>query len=344
MTALATGKIGFGITAVDFDNISWNANGIFNVQSFLNGKADFSYQFDTFSFDETRYVNSLIDYSRYKILGQRVQKLFMKTPYPLSLVNSGITNGIIDVTPNLTQTYRLEISDFNKNTTKIFIPIKYSVLPPKIKEEPIVTKYLVKAQKDNIYASKNVSVTFPANTFYEDFYMNFDVKNGILKLHKDTVPVYANFSVSFVDSLSTEKEREKMFIGLISGKKINYYNTKKNKNSFNIYTKSLGEYTLLKDTIAPTLKILKNIEGKWISNQKELQFLVSDDLSGVKSYDGFLNGKWILFEYESKSKKITHHFSDGIVDEGKNDLKVVVTDNVGNSTIFETHFFRSQKP
>jgi C4-type Zn-finger protein len=29
--------------------------------------------------------------------------------------------------------------------------------------------------------------------------------------------------------------------------------------------------------------------------------------------------------------------------EGKNDLKIVITDNVGNSTIFETQFFRSQK-
>jgi hypothetical protein len=66
-------------------------------------------------------------------------------------------------------------------------------------------------------------------------------------------------------------------------------------------------------------------------------------LSGIKSYNGFLNGKWALFEYDNKTKKITHNFSDGIVAEGANDLKVVVIDNVGNSTIFETHFFRSQK-
>jgi C4-type Zn-finger protein len=30
------------------------------------------------------------------------------------------------------------------------------------------------------------------------------------------------------------------------------------------------------------------------------------------------------------------------VAEGQNNLKVVVTDNVGNSAIFETQFFRSQ--
>ena len=51
-----------------------------------------------------------------------------------------------------------------------------------------------------------------------------------------------------------------------------------------------------------------------------------------------------MLEYESKTKTLKHAFSDGVVDEGKNDLKVIVTDNVGNSTIFETQFFRSQKP
>jgi hypothetical protein len=56
-----------------------------------------------------------------------------------------------------------------------------------------------------------------------------------------------------------------------------------------------------------------------------------------------LNGKWILFEYDNKTKKIIHNFSDGIVAEGANELKINVMDIMGNSTIFETHFFRSQK-
>ena len=73
------------------------------------------------------------------------------------------------------------------------------------------------------------------------------------------------------------------------------------------------------------------------------QFSISDGLSGIKSYNGYLNGKWILFEYDNKTKKITHNFSDGIVAEGANELKIIVVDNLGNSTIFETRFFRSQK-
>ena len=340
----ATGKIGFGITTFDYDNVSWNSNGIFRVQTYLNGKTDFSYQFDTFAFDETRLINVLIDYERYKKLGQRVQKLFMKTPFPLSIIKTGSNNGVISVSSNITQNYRIEVADFSENSAKIFIPIQYSSLPAKVAEVPVTSKYLVKAKKENIFSLDNVTVNFPANTFYDDFYMNFEVKKGELKLHEDIVPAFTNFSITFDDSIAPQKDREKMFIGLINGKKISYYNTKRYKNSFTIYSKYLGDYKLIKDGKPPKIKSDKRIGGKWISNLNELQFSISDGLSGIKSYDGYLNGKWILLEYDSKTKKLIHRFSDGIVAEGKNDLKIVITDNVGNSTIFETQFFRSQKP
>ena len=340
----ATGKIGFGITTFDYDDVSWNSNGIFRVQTFLNGKSDFGYQFDSFAFDETRMVNALIDYGRYKKLGQRVQKLFMKNPYPLSIIKPGSNNGIISVSNNMTQSYRIEVADFSENIAKIFISIQYSALPAKVDEVPVTSKYSVKAKKENIFSLENVTVNFPPNTFYDDFYMNFEVKNGSLQLHEDVVPAFSNFSITIEDSITPQKDREKMFIGLVNEKKISYYNTKRYKNSFTIYTKYLGEYKLIKDGKPPKIKSDKHIGGKWISNLNELKFTISDELSGIKTYDGYLNGKWILLEYEPKTKKLIHRFSDGIVAEGKNDLKVVITDNVGNSTIFETQFFRSQKP
>lgn len=341
---LASGKIGFGITTIDYDNVSWNANGIFKVNTFVNGKKDFGYQFDTFAFDETRYVNALIDYGRYKKIGQRVQKLFAENPYPLSLMQFGANEGVIEVGSNITQNYKIEIADFAENQTKVFIPIEYSPLPVKINEVPVTSKYLVKTNKENMFSLENVTVTIPSNAFLKDFYMDFEVKNGILHLHDDVEPAFANMVITFEDTLTAEKERSKMFIGSIDGKKIYYYNTKRYKNSFTVYSKYLGDYKLFKDGMPPKIKIDKKIGGKWISQQNELQFTISDDLSGIKSYEGYLNGQWILLEYESKTKKLIHRFSDGIVGEGKNDLKIVVTDNVGNSTIFETHFFRSQKP
>ncbi|HPW97317.1 MAG TPA: M23 family metallopeptidase [Flavobacterium sp.] len=340
----ASGKIGFGIFVQDFDNVSWNTNGIFQVKTTLNGKLSFGYQFDTFSFDENKYVNALIDYEVYKTQKIRIQKLFSKRYYPLSILKTDENLGVISVNSNENKTYKVEVSDFHGNVLKINIPIVYSSEPITIKEISKNNKYFIKAKRETIFSLNNVTVTFPENTFYEDFPLNFDVKNETVYLHQDIIALQNSFKLSIEDTISSEKDRQKMFIGYYDGKKYIHYTTKRYKNTFSIYSKTLGQYKLIKDTILPSISIAKSIEGKWISNQKNIELTISDDLSGINTYEGYLNGNWILFEYESKLKRLRHSFDDGIVTEGKNDLKVIVTDNVGNSTIFETQFYRSQKP
>ncbi|QBN20039.1 M23 family metallopeptidase [Flavobacterium nackdongense] len=339
---VANGKIGFGINTFDYDDVSFNRNGIYKVQTFYNGNPNFGYQFDTYSFDEMRYVNALIDYSMYKKTQQRVQKLFMKSPYNLSIIKTDGSNGIINVVPNLSGQYRIEVSDYYGNLTTVAIPIVDEILPAIIAKEP-VSKYFVKAKNESNFSKGNISVFFPSNTFYEDFNLNFDVKNDTLYLHDDSVPVNSNFTIEIEDHKFTETQREKLFIASIGAKKLSYNYTFRKDNIFKTNVKTLGKYALVLDTIPPKITIAKPIEGKWLTDKKSIQFTISDELSGIKSYNGFLNGKWILFEYDNKTKKITHNFSDGIVAEGANELKIIVVDNLGNSTIFETRFFRSQK-
>lgn len=341
---VSNGKIGFGITAVDYDNVSGNRNGIYKLQTYLNGKPNFGYQLDTYSFDEMRYVNALIDYSKYKTTSQRVQKLFMVNPYKLSFIKTNETYGVITVLPNLTSVYRIEVSDYVGNMTAISIPISYDLSSSIVDKEAVVSNYFVKVNKDNNFAKNNMSVFFPAGTFYEDFDMNFDVREGTLYLHNETVPVHSNFTITIEDSKFTESEKEKVFIADINnGGRLGYNSTSVKGAVFTAKVRSLGKYTLAMDKTNPTISISKSIEGRWLSTQKTIQLSINDTGSGIKSYNGYLNGNWILFEYDNKTRRITHNFSDGIVAEGANDLKVVVTDNLGNSTIFETQFFRSQK-
>jgi hypothetical protein len=205
------------------------------------------------------------------------------------------------------------------------------------------TKYFVKAKVDANFEKENFSVSFPAGTFYDDFYLNFDVKNNVLYLHDDTVPANSNFTITVEDTNSSEEDKKKMFLASLNGKKWTYNATKLVGTTFTCRTKTLGQFTLMKDTNAPTIKIAKSIEDKWITSQKSVSLTISDDFSGVKTYNGYLNDVWVLFEYEPKLNKITHVFKDNLLLEGANKLKVIVTDNVGNSTIFETQFNRSQK-
>ena len=67
---------------------------------------------------------------------------------------------------------------------------------------------------------------------------------------------------------------------------------------------------------------------------------INHEISGIKNYRATINNQWILMEYDAKNNTISYDFADGISKQTKNYLKVIVTDNVGNNSKFETIFFR----
>lgn len=339
---ITNGKIGFGVTTNDYDNGSFNKKGVYDVDLFNNGKSIFGYKFTSYGFDEMRYINALIDYEFYKKTGQRIQKLFMDPYYGLSIIKSDSSNGILTVTPNLSNVCRLEVSDYYGNKTTIAIPVAYDSQTTIVPKEEVVANYVVKASKDCVFEKDNNSVFFPAGTFYNDFDLNFGVSNGVMTIHDDTVPVISNFTIAMKSDYYTTN-KDKVFIGRVNGSGVSYNSTREKNNVYEIRTKTLGKYKLAIDTVAPVVSMSRPIEGKNLDAQKNIQVSISDGLSGIQSYNGYLNGKWILMEYENKSNLLTYDFSDGVSVVGKNELKVVVIDNVGNSTTFETHFQRNKK-
>ena len=339
---IANGPIGFGITTDDYDDVSFNRNGAYSVKSFFNGQPSFGFQFDTYSFDDMRYVNALIDYAKYKKTSQRVQKLYMNSKYNLPFIMTNETKGQIIPVPNLDGLYRIEVGDYFGNTTFVSIPIQYDTTPVILPAESPTSKYLIRSTKDNIFEKDNASVFFPAGTFYDDFTLNFDVRNSILYLHDDSVPAHTNFIVSISNSKLPNEKMDKTYIARIDGEKLIYNSTYRKDSIFSSKVKTLGKYKLVTDTLAPKISMLKPIEGKWVS-QNVIQLQISDSGSGIKTYNGYLNGKWVLFEYDNKTNTISHYFNDKFLLNGTNELKVIVTDAMGNSATFETQFSRSIK-
>jgi len=339
----AKGFIGFGINTYDQSDKNYNWNGIFKAETFLNGSRYFGYEFDKFAFDETRYINNFIDYYRYATIRQSIQKLFFKKRYPFSLISKNETNGLLKVNPGTTVNYRIEVSDFHGNRKTIFVPVQHSDEQATILKQETQTPYFVKSKNDNSYTKDNVSVFIPENSFYEDFHLKFDVKDNVLYLHDETVPVHNNITITFDVSEIKGLNRDKTFISRMNGKKKEYFTTYKKGNLFSARTKELGKFFLEADTIAPKIYGLNFKEGQNLEQYDSISIRTSDDLSGIKEYNGYLNGKWILLHYDYKTKSLVHYFSDAVYEEGKNDLKVVVVDKMGNSATFETHFYKSKK-
>ncbi len=342
-TIQANGKIGFGLNAYDMFDFNYNKNGVFSIHSFINGKSDFSVIFNEFAFAETRYLNAYIDYAKLQTTKARIQKLFIENPYPLSIVNASKKNGVIEPLPNMTQIYKIVVADYHQNKITIVVPVNHTTDLPKIKKKPAETNYVLKHKIDNLYEKDNVSVYVPKGVFYNDFDLDFEMKDNILTFADDTIPAHKNYTITIKDTDIPDSLRSKTYIASVDGKSKQYNKTSFTKDSFKTYTRNTGQFMLAQDTIAPTIRLINFSEGQWISNLPVLKVSITDDASGISTYNAYLNDQWILMEYDYKTNLLIHDFADRKAKNGRNEFKIIVTDNVGNSTIFETHFFRSQK-
>ncbi len=337
----ALGKIGFGVSTNDQLDGASNKNGVYTISSTYNGANVFNVRFEKFSFDETRYLNRYIDYGYYQNNRTRVQKLFRETNNPLSIIKEETDNGYVTVKDGFTSNYNISITDYKGNEVQIVIPIEGADLPD-------VKPKTVNRTDDYIYANQATSITkgkfslyIPANSLYEDTYLDIEVRGDTLHFHDDVVPLHRNVTISVDASNYSASDMSKLYIGRLNYRGDPYYNTTYKKgNKLSARTRTMGSYVLVSDTTGPTISPVNFDDGKWISSNKTLKIKIEDDLSGVSTYRATINGKFILTEYNYKTDVLTYDFDDNVVTETENNLKVIVVDNVGNSTTFEATFFR----
>lgn len=340
----AKGSIGFAINTHDKTDNNYNFNGVYKIEVDLNGKDFYQVLFDRISFDHMRYVNAYMDYKHFKNTKQRFHKLFQTNSLPMTWILPQKNMGILEVLPNMSYNYKIKVTDFHGNASIVHVPVVFSAKSPSNLKPKPTTPFFVKFNQDHAYTKEGYQVFIPAHATYENFYLDFDVKNDELMLHDDRVPLHSSITISKELTTSQMDSIQYLCIASINGNKLNYHKTYRKGNTLTIYPKNFGTFKIVKDTLSPIITPLNIVEGNWLSKQKNIQFKIQDDFAGIGAYAGFMNGKWILFEFDSKSDIITHDFDENFVKEGRNELKIIVEDNLGNSSIFETHFFRSQKP
>jgi hypothetical protein len=339
----AYGTIGFGVISYDQQDLAVNQNGINGLQTFFNGHKKFEMDFNRFSFSETRHINRFLDYELYKTRRSRIQKLFVEKGNVLSLYKDLDNDGYVKVADSTASVYKIRITDFHGNETWVTVPINGKKMSkPPLSVDNTNKTYIFAEQPTNLN-EKNVNVFIPANSFYEDAFIDFKVSNDTVYLHKDIIPLQKNVTIQYDVSNYKDSDIDKLYIAELIGNKQypSYLNTKRLENKIlTASSNALGTYALVMDTQGPKISALNFQDKKWLSNYRYLKFKITDDLSGISNYRATINGKWVLMEYEYKTNTLTFDFNDNVVNDTKNELKLVVTDNVGNSSTFEATFFR----
>ena len=254
-----------------------------------------------------------------------------------------VNNGVVNVKAGFNYSVEIIVSDFSGNTSTLRIPVKGVQSNAVFKQEKDTTAYKITADKFHKWSKKGITIAFPKNTFYNDIFLDFEVKDSIVKIHAPTIPLNKSYTLTFDVSTYTEKEKSQLYIANINNKKYpSYQNTRKKKDKFYTTTKTLGKYTLATDNQKPVL-YLKNFKNEnWITKHVKIIVKISDKGTGIKSYRATLDGDWILMEYDLKKKQIVYQFKDKELIGAKHQLKIEVEDNVGNTNILNATFYKKQ--
>lgn len=94
--------------------------------------------------------------------------------------------------------------------------------------------------------------------------------------------------------------------------------------------RDFGSFTVMQDTAAPTVRPVGFKNGSKIKGNL-LQLKISDDISGIVEYKCYINGRWVLAEYDGKYNLLNIKSLQTHLTEPKNTLRIVLTDTLGNT-------------
>ena len=336
----ASGVIGLGISVFDRLNDALNKNGIYSLEMKVNGSRVYYHDVETFSFAESKYINLLIDYKHYKTYKNRVQKTHKVNENRLKLYEDLVNKGKIIIENGASYNVEIIAKDIKNNTSSIKIPIR-GVESSLVFKQKDTTNYKIVAKDFHKFNLNNVTVAFPKNTFYEDCFIDFSIDNGIAKVHNHAMPIDKRYTLTFGTSFLSEKQKQQVYIANVTNSKYpRYTSTKKKIDKVYTTTKVLGNYTLLYDTVTPTIKLYNFKDNQWVSKLKTLKVKIKDGESGIKNYNATIDGNWVLMEYNHKKGILTYDFTDKKLVGSKHLFKLVVSDNVGNIKTISATFFK----
>ena len=104
--------------------------------------------------------------------------------------------------------------------------------------------------------------------------------------------------------------------------------------------RSFGTYAVVADTVAPVIRSLSIKENKTLSDPAKIRFKITDDLSGIASYNGYIDDVWVLFEFDIKTNEITYTFDSHVQRNKNHQLLLDVEDVKGNKRTYKATFYK----
>lgn len=349
-TISAAGSLYLCIEAYDRSNGSTMKNGVYDTKVLLDDTVLFAYRNDSFSFGDSRYANAVVDYAYFKTNGRRMlqTKRLPNCRFPNVRY---FNNGIIDMNSKTARKVEVILSDERGNRTDFIFYLKGELQNPNValmnrltmskteeteKTSSRFVRYVPYDKVSNFYTPDSSLISIRDGSLYENLELRYSCTEGVYskvhRIHDNLTPLHKSFTMKLRYKPSLEPYRKKALVVSVDGKgRISSIGGKLEGRYIVANSSNFGTFRIEIDTVPPKARARNFVSGKRIrKNQSSIQIRISDNLSGVERYDAYLNGKWILMEYDGKSATISCDARQ--IPSGRNNLRLELEDARGNKT------------
>lgn len=347
----------FIVRASDAKHYTATKFGIYRITLKLDDKPCFELKIDRFQFATTRYVNSVAYYPLQRKTRGASFRLAVQANNQLPVYKGVFNRGVVSLREGEVRNMRLELEDDSGNISTLSLRVRGG--KPLYKPATADTLGVVLNYKREFkYNADAASVTIGAGRLYESiFYTQSSVPaphaskttpkgitalTPIYNIHNADIPLHKSMQLSIkIDA--PEALRPKLTLARLSenGSAYSYAGGRWSDGAVSGSLRSFGSYTVVCDTVAPQIKPSFK-DNEILSSRRSVSFVIKDNFSGISSFTGMLDGKWILFEYDVINGRLTHYFDDIRFEKLglRRSVQLEVTDNMGNTKLYDGCFIR----
>lgn len=343
------GRKGYFIVEVsDRKNDCTNTYGVYRVTEKLDGRPIFEYRNDGFSFDFSRYCNSVAYYpiqrsSRNEAI--RLTHIEGGTSYFYTVVEK---RGIVSAAEGERRSVVIEATDDCGNISTLAFEIEGKPDSECFKGQIDPEKDIIRRGHDfTARVDSTFSVTIPRGALYEsvvsdigreDIIPKADTTIKVLspayRVLDQSIPLHKSITVTFTTPISKALQRHTAMASVKSDGSVSYVGGSYAEGKLTAKTSTLGTYCLAADVTPPKIQpSFKN--GENCSERRTISFRITDNFSGIGSYTASIDGRWIAVDYSPKHARATIDLdAEGITGSVTHEISFTLTDNCGNRTVW----------
>ncbi len=342
----------FIIETSDRKNDVANTYGVYNMVAKLDGKAIFEYRNDGFPFDLSRYCNAVSHYpiqrrSRNEVMRAAMLQGGTKYFYP-TLVN----RGVVTTAEGEERKMEFVITDDCGNTSTLAFDIVGKSNDACFKGEVAEDAIIVEYNRDFAHKVDDVlSVVIAKGSLYESIALDIERSDVAIKadstikvlspayrIHDDNTPLHKSIGLVFTQDVEERLQPYTVMASVSSGGYLYYSGGRYRHNRLTARTSSFGTFCLVADMTPPTIRPQFE-DGQDCRGRDRIAFRLSDNFSGVSSYNVYIDGKWVAIDY-ARSRAWVNLKAEGISGGKSHNIEIVVKDACGNTAKWQGTIIR----